>query len=154
MTESRRTIEGYEFPAERWYHPQEHLWLHPGPGGDSGSREVTVGVDAIGVEALGEVVYIQLIAPGDAVSRGRPIGSLEAEKMVRPLIAPISGAVLAVNEELLAAPRLLNADPYGRGWLVKIAAAEWRAESADLLSSPGEIEAWVRAELRAHEERA
>lgn len=113
-----------------------------------------MGVDAIGVEALGEVVYIQLVEPGGAVTRGQAIGSLEAEKMVRPVVAPLSGSVLEVNGELLAAPRLLNSDPYGRGWLVRIRAEAWEAEVGELLSAHDEVEAWVRAELQAHEGRS
>ncbi len=154
MTENRRTIEGYEFPDGLWYHAREHLWLRPDPPDERGRREVIVGVDAVGVEALGEVVYLQLHDPGRTVERGQAIGSVEAEKMVRPLIAPVSGTLGAVNAELLAAPRLLNADPYGRGWLVKLHALAWETESKDLLSHPDSVEAWVRAELRAHEERS
>ncbi len=152
--ENRKTIEGYEFPEGLWYHPQEHLWLRVGTADARGSREVTVGVDAVGVEALGEVVYIQLLDPEQTVERGQAMGSLEAEKMVRPLIAPVSGTLCEVNRELLAAPRLLNTDPYGRGWLVRLDALAWEAESKELLSAPDSVEAWVRAELRAHQERS
>jgi len=150
MTADGPETAGYDFPSGLWYHPREHLWLRP----EAGGREVTVGVDAMGVEALGEVVYVQLVDPGRGVRRGQAIGSLEAEKMVRPLVAPVSGTLVAVNGELEAAPRLLNTEPYGRGWLVRIAAEAWEAESADLLTVPEDVLAWVQAELRAHEERA
>jgi glycine cleavage system H protein len=150
MTADGPGIAGYEFPAGLWYHPREHLWLRR----EAGGREVTVGLDAMGVAALGDVVYVQLVDPGQRVRRGEAIGSLEAEKMVRPLLAPLSGALVAANAELQAAPRLLNTEPYGRGWLVRIAADAWPAESADLLTTPEDVETWVRAELRAGEERA
>ena len=151
---ANRVIEGYEFPEGLWYDPREHLWLRPGEADRRGEREVTIGVDAIGVEALGEVVYVQLLDPVQPARRGQAVGSLEAEKMVRPLVAPLSGTVTAVNGELLAAPRLLNSDPYGRGWLFRISAEAWDVESRDLLSAPDAVEAWVRAEVQAHRERS
>ena len=154
MTRSAKTVEGHEFPEGLWYHPEEHLWLRPGAPDEGHGRDVTVGVDAVGVHALGEVVYIQLLDPGRTVERGQALGSLEAEKMVRPLVAPVSGTLRLVNADLLAAPRLLNTDPYGRGWLVTLRATAWEAESRGLLSAPDAVEAWIRAERRAHEERA
>ena len=146
------SVDGYEFPEGLWYQREEHLWLHPSEPDGDGRREIIVGVDAIGVQALGEVVYVQLFDPGRPVLAGQAIGSLEAEKMVRPLVAPVSGSLLEANGELLAAPRLLNTDPYGRGWLVRIRANRWDAESQDLLRGAPAIEEWVRAELKAHEE--
>jgi glycine cleavage system H protein len=149
-----RAIEGYEFPRGLWYDPREHLWLRLDQAAAPGDPEVTVGVDAIGVEALGEVVYVQLLEPNGPVDRGQPLGTLEAEKMVRPVLAPVSGRVTAVNNEVLAAPRLLNADPYGRGWLVRLAARAWEEESRGLLSAADAVEAWVRAEVEAHRDRS
>jgi glycine cleavage system H protein len=146
------TVDGFEFPEGLWYDPAEHLWLAPGAPDAGGSRAVTVGLDALGVEALGEVVYIQLVDPGGRVRQGEALGSLEAEKMVRPVVAPVSGLVTEVNALLLAAPRLLNTDPYGRGWLARIAAERWDAEAGRLLTA-GPVEAWARAELAAHRER-
>ena len=61
--------------------------------------------------------------------------------------------VVEVNDELQSAPRLLNTDPYGRGWLVRIAAEAWEVESAGLLRASPEVEAWVRRELSEHEDR-
>ncbi|HLF48657.1 MAG: hypothetical protein HYR50_16240 [Candidatus Rokubacteria bacterium] len=146
------SVDGYGFPEGLWYQREEHLWLNPSEPDGAGRREIIVGVDAIGVQALGDVVYVQLLDPGQSVLRGQAIGSLEAEKMVRPLVAPVSGSLLEANGEILAAPRLLNTDPYGRGWLVRIRASRWDAESRDLLRGAPAIEEWVRAELKAHEE--
>jgi glycine cleavage system H protein len=137
-------VEGYEFPDDRWYHPLEHLWLLEAGG------LVTVGVDALGAELLGEVVYVQLGPAGIEVARGAALGSLEAEKMVRPLLAPLSGRVADVNEALLATPRLLNRDPYGAGWLFRVQPARWAAERADLLHGQAAVTAWARRELEAN----
>jgi glycine cleavage system H protein len=144
-------IETYEFPDDLWYDPREHLWLRPVREG--GAWLVTVGVDAVGQDALGEVVYVQLMESGRTVARGEPVGSLEAEKMVRPVLAPLSGTLEEVNGTLLAAPRLLNGDPYGQGWLFRIRTVSWETDRRDLLYGEETVTAWIRAELNAYNEQ-
>jgi glycine cleavage system H protein len=140
------TVDGFEFPSDRWYDAREHLWVLPEPGGTPGIV-VRVGVDALGQEELGEVVYVELPAEGRDVRRGEALGSLEAEKMVRPIRAPVSGVVVEVNEAVLAAPRLLNSQPYETGWLFRLRASSWESERADLLHGDAAVAAWARAEL-------
>jgi glycine cleavage system H protein len=151
-------VEEYEFPADRWYDRGEHLWVRPGgatageaglPGPD-GAVLVTIGLDALGQEMLGEVVYLQLVEAGVPVRRGEPLGTLEAEKMVRPLLAPVTGTVLEVNPAVLAAPRLLNSDPYEQGWVLTLLATRWTEERQDLLHDETEVAGWARAELEAN----
>lgn len=139
-------VEDYDFPAELWYDPREHLWVRLSADGTT----LTVGVDEMGQEALGEVVYVDLAGVGREVRRGEALGSLEAEKMVRPVLVPVSGTVVDVNDAVLAAPRLLNSDPYGGGWLFKIRATRWAAERGELLHGDDAVVAWARAELERH----
>jgi glycine cleavage system H protein len=145
------SIDGIEFPDGLWYDPREHLWLRPEAVGEEWL--VTVGVDAAGQEALGDVVYIQLIEGGRTVARGDALGSLEAEKMVRPLLAPISGTVSEVNGAVLTTPRLLNRDPYGGGWLCRLRPHDWEREREPLLHGEAAVSAWIRAELGARKDR-
>ena len=144
-------IEGYDFPDDLWYHPREHLWLRPEQEG--GRWIVTVGVDAVGQDALGEVVYVQLTEAGRAVGRGEAVGSLEAEKMVRPVLAPLSGTLAEVNAALMAAPRLLNREPYGQGWILRMQARDWEGEREELLHGEERVRAWIIAELQAMKEQ-
>lgn len=149
------TVEGYEFPDDRWYDPREHLWVLPEAEAGEGGRHdaptlVTVGVDALGQELLGEVVYVQLPKPGAEVRRGEAAGSLEAEKMVRPIVAPVSGIVLEANEAVLPAPRLLNRAPYGEGWLFRVRASRWIEERGELLHGEAAVAAWARDEIEAN----
>lgn len=144
-------IDGYELPDDLWYDPREHLWLRPARQGETWL--VTVGIDAVGQDALGEVVYIQLTQAGGTVARGEAVGSIEAEKMVRPVLAPVSGTLVAVNHVLLVTPRLLNRDPYGEGWLLRIQASHWEAEQGELLHGEKAVAAWIGAELQAYKER-
>lgn len=143
------TVAGHAFPADRWYDPREHVWARP-----DGDGLVTVGVDALGQEALGDVVYVQLVDAGVAVARGDAVGSLEAEKMVRPLLAPVSGTVAEVNAALVADPRLLNRDPYGAGWLLRLRATRWETEAGELLHGDETVGPWASAEIARAEETA
>lgn len=144
-------VDRYEFPRDRWYDGREHLWVEPSRRGENWL--VTIGLDALAQEALGEMVYVQLAEPGCAVSRGQAIGSLEAEKMVRPVLAPVSGTLVEVNEAVLGAPRLVNTDPYGAGWLCRLLADRWEHEQGELLHGDPAVTAWVRAEIQAYTER-
>lgn len=145
------TVDRYHFPADCWYEPREHLWLRPEAAGDGDAAVVTIGVDALGQELLGEVVYVLLVDPGTEVRRGDAIGSLEAEKMVRPVLAPVSGTVLEVNAALLGAPRLLNREPYEDGWLVRLRARRWTEERGALLHGDEAVGEWARAEVEANQ---
>ncbi len=139
-------VDDYHFPPERWYDAREHLWVLP----EADGATVTVGLDEMGQEALGEVVYVELAAAGREVERGEALGSLEAEKMVRPVVAPVSGTLVDVNDAVVATPRLLNSDPYSGGWLFKIRASRWAAERVELLHGDDAVAAWARKELEAN----
>lgn len=110
------------YPADLRYHP-EHDWVRV--DGD----EATFGVTWYAQDALGEVVYYDPPAVGDAVTGGSSYGELESVKAVSDIIAPASGEVLAVNDKVSDAPELVNSDPYGDGWLIRVR-----------LSNPGELD--------------
>lgn len=143
------TVDGYAFPADRWYDPREHLWVRPEPGDDPAQPVVTIGVDALGQELLGDVVHAELGEPGTVVARGEALGSLEAEKMVRPVLAPVTGTLLEVNAAVLSAPRLLNQEPYEAGWLLRLRATRWAEERRALLHGEAAVGAWARAAVAA-----
>jgi glycine cleavage system H protein len=70
--------------------------------------------------ALGDIVYVQMPKIGEAVTADKVCGEVESTKSVSEIFAPVSGTVVAINEELASAPELINSDPYGAGWLVEI----------------------------------
>jgi glycine cleavage system H protein len=144
-------IEGYEFPTDRWYDPREHVWVLPEDAVADGTAvvDVRMGIDALGQALLGEVVYLELVEPGREIRRGQVIGSVEAEKMVRPVAAPVSGVVVEVNAAVRTTPRFLNRAPYDAGWLVRIRADRWEAERQDLLFGEAAVTAWARSEIEA-----
>lgn len=93
----------------------EHEWV----AGD-GSGPVRVGITHFAQDALGDIVYVQLPDDGATVEAGESLGEIESTKSVSEIYAPVSGTVVARNGELGDTPELINADPYGAGWLVEI----------------------------------
>ncbi|HEU4335666.1 MAG TPA: glycine cleavage system protein GcvH [Candidatus Eisenbacteria bacterium] len=93
---------------------KEHEWIRPASG------EVEVGVTDYAQGELGDVIFVDLPAPGTKVDQMKAFGSIDAVKTVSDLFAPVSGEIVAVNEALKDNPALVNQSPYGDGWMVKI----------------------------------
>ena len=81
---------------------------------------VRIGISAFAVDQLGDIVFVELPEVGDSLSQGSSFGSVESVKAVEEVIAPISGAIEARNEAVLASPEELQNDPYGEGWLLLV----------------------------------
>jgi glycine cleavage system H protein len=92
----------------------DHEWVTPG------TTTVKVGITHYAQDALGDIVYVQLPEPGTAVEAGQSFGEVESTKSVSEIFAPVSGTVVARNDQLADEPELINSDPYGEGWLVEI----------------------------------
>jgi glycine cleavage system H protein len=86
--------------------------------------EATVGISDYAQDSLGDVVYIDLPEVGATFEAGGVFGAVESVKAASDLYLPVAGEVLAVNEALLNQPELINSDPYGEGWMLKIRVAE------------------------------
>ena len=102
------------FPDNLRY-TSEHEWIRV--EGD----EAFVGITDYAQSELGEIVFIDVPTVGETVAQGEVFGSVEAVKTVSDLNMPVTGEVLELNEELDAAPELVNNDPYGKGWIIRIA---------------------------------
>ena len=102
------------FPDNLRY-TSEHEWIRV--EGD----EAFVGITDYAQSELGEIVFIDVPTVGETVGQGEVFGSVEAVKTVSDLNMPVTGEVLELNEELDAAPELVNNDPYGKGWIIRIA---------------------------------
>ena len=81
---------------------------------------VTVGLTDYAQNALNDVVYVEFVDVGDNLSKGDSFGSVESVKAASDMYTPVSGTLTAVNEALEDEPELVNADPYGKGWMVKL----------------------------------
>ena len=95
---------------------------------------VVIGITHYAQDQLGEVVYVELPEAGTGVSAGEELGTLESVKAVSEFLAPVAGEVLEINTRLEDEPNLVNEDPYGDGWLVKINGS---TEGEDLLDAAG-----------------
>jgi glycine cleavage system H protein len=135
----------YEFPDDRYYDAANHQWAKL----DTKSGHVLVGIDSLGLEALGELAYISLRTAGVNVRRGESIGTLEAAKMTGDVFTPVSGTLVARNERVLRDPLLINGDPYNEGWIVTIEPSDWEAESTELVHGPA-LPAWVETEIERY----
>ncbi len=103
----------------------EHEWVRS----SAGSSNVRVGITDYAQEALGDVVYVSLPEVGTDVAAGATIGEVESTKSVSDVYAPLTGTVTARNQALDDQPELINADPYGEGWVLEIE-----------ISDPNEVE--------------
>lgn len=134
-------IEGYAVALDRAYHPDSDVWvLTVGPG------RVRVGLDPLGAETLGTLAQVALVEVGTVVTAGEPLATLEAEKFVGPLAAPIGGTVVAVNEAVVGDPRMVHANPNG-AWFVELAVADG---ALDGLVVDGAIDDWFSAKVAAY----
>ena len=122
----------FKTPAELQY-TKTHEWIKI--EGDS----ATVGISDYAQDALGDVVYVELPEVGASFEAGQPFGAVESVKAASDLYLPVAGEVLEVNSALVDQPEILNSDPYGEGWMLRIRVAP----GVGALMSAGAYEKYV-----------
>jgi glycine cleavage system H protein len=125
------------YPEDCLY-TREHEWIRVDE--DTG----TIGITEHAQTSLGDIVYVELPRVGDSFSQGESFGNVESVKAVSELFMPVTGEVVQVNGDLTDAPELVNQDPYGDGWMLKIAISD--ASELDTLMSASEYEDYVKEE--------
>ncbi|MBX7166713.1 MAG: glycine cleavage system protein GcvH [Pirellulales bacterium] len=96
-----------------------HEWVHVGLD-ERGEKIATVGISAFAIEALTDLVFMDLAKVGTQVTAGESFGEIESVKAVSDLYSPVDGEIVAVNEALIKKLETLKDDPYGQGWLIKV----------------------------------
>lgn len=129
-------INDYEV-VDGLYYSENHVWVKV-----EGNVAV-IGVTDYGQKNLREIVNVMLPDLGVLVNRGDALGSLETVKAIVDIIAPLSGTVKEVNEKVKSKPSLINEDPYGEGWLVKITPLNLQEELLKLMDFSKAIE-WYK----------
>lgn len=102
-----------KFPDNLFY-SEDHEWLI------IDGETATIGITDFAQQQLGDIVYVEVDDIGSEIEKGETFGTIEAVKTVSDLILPISGEIIEFNENLEDSPELINKDPYGEGWIIKI----------------------------------
>ena len=125
------------YPQELYY-TKQHEWIRV--DADTG----TIGITDYAQNALGDIVYVELPAAGEVVTAKESFGTVESVKAVSDVYAPVSGKIIAANGKLQDSPELLNSDPHGEAWLLRIQLGD-RSEIDPLLSAD-QYEAYLKEE--------
>jgi glycine cleavage system H protein len=120
-------VEGFEVPEELYY-SKDFSWIKIENG------KVRVGITDYAQKSLREIVYVELPDSGTEVKQNEAYGTLESVKAVSDLIAPVSGEIEEVNEEVLSHPEMLNEDPYDKAWLLTIKPVDLQTELTNLMN--------------------
>ena len=133
-------VDGYEVP-EGLYYSKNWAWIK------IEGNKVRCGISDYAQKQLREVVYVELPTAGDTISQGDPYGTVESVKAVSDLIAPLSGKIEEVNEEVGNKPETLNEDPFKKGWLLVITPSNLDAELKNLMDFKKAVE-WHKELLK------
>jgi len=123
------TVRGCDIPDELFYNVDSNVWARLDESGD-----ITIGMTSYACSLSGQIVSYTPRRPGKLVKKNKSCATVESGKWVGPVKAPVSGEVLELNPLLESQPELINADPYGQGWILKLRPSNW-VEEADELSS-------------------
>jgi glycine cleavage system H protein len=134
-------VESYEVP-EGLYFSKDFEWVKV--EGD----KIRMGITDYAQKSLREIVYAELPSVGGEVKQNEPYGTLESVKAVSDLVAPISGTIEEVNDEVQSKPETLNEDPYGKGWLIVVKPSNMEAELANLMDFNKAVE-WHKAQAQS-----
>jgi glycine cleavage system H protein len=125
-----------KIPADLKY-TQDHEWLRVENG------VAVVGVTDFAQGELGDIVFVEIETKGEELERGETFGTVEAVKTVSDLFMPVAGQVIEVNSALADEPELVNKDPYGKGWMIKIEMSD--EKQVDELISPEDYQKMIEA---------
>ena len=140
-------IKGFNMPDELYYH-KDHSWARV-----DGTR-VTVGMSDFFQKEAGDIVFIDLPEEEDEVSQGEVCGKIQSRKWIGKLVAPVSGEIVEINEDLEDDTSLVNKDPYGEGWILVIEAEDLDSELENLMHGEALVD-FIEEEIKiAEQEKA
>lgn len=133
-------VGGFPLALDVLYQAETHMWVLV-----TEAARARIGMDSLAIETSGTLAELSLPSAGVRLAAGMPFGQLEAAKFVGPLVSPISGTVLAVNEAVAADPGLAEREPYGAGWLIEAELSNPAEELPGLLRGADGITQWFAA---------
>ena len=119
-------VNDYEV-VEGLYYSKDYMWVRVEDG------KARIGVTDYAQKQMRDIVFVELPSAGDTLGLNEPFGTVESVKAVSDLVAPLSGMIEEVNEEVDSRPELLNEDPYGEGWLLIISPTDLKKELEELM---------------------
>jgi glycine cleavage system H protein len=132
-------VREYDLPDDLHYH-KDHTWIRVEDG------KVRVGLNHFAQAAAGDITYIDLPFEGDELEAGETCGKIQSSKWVGKMIAPVSGEVLEVNEELENDATLINKDCYGNGWILLIEPSNLEGDLDELMKGD-DAAGWLESEI-------
>src|SRR6266508_1036923 len=133
------TVRGCNIPEDRYYWVEKHVWARL-----EADDPVKIGTTDAEQNTAKEIVNATPKDPGRTVQKGKSAGTLESGKWVGPVTSPVTGEIAEVNEMMKGKPSLINSDPYGEGWFVRIKPTDWAGESVALLTGDAAITAYQK----------
>ncbi len=132
-------VRGCEIPEDLLYDVDNNIWARV-----EGDGTVTVGLTSYACALAGQIVSYTPKKVGKKVKKGKSCATVESGKWVGPAKSPVGGEVAAINDAVAANPGLINQDPYGEGWLVKIKPDNLDEDKADLVTGQAALEAFEK----------
>ena len=136
-------VEGYNIP-EDFFYDTNNYWIKVN------NDEAIIGISAYGQSTIGDVLYVDTIDKGNYIKKLEDAGSVEAGKWVGRIIVPISGTILEKNGAVIKEPGLLNSDPYGKGWILRLQINE-KSELNELMDAKAYAK-WVQEQVAKEQE--
>lgn len=133
-------VDDFEVPEGLYYH-KEFGWAHVENG------KARIGITDYAQKQLREIVYVELPSVGDTVKQNDPFGTVESVKAVSDLVAPLSGRIEQINDDVSSKPELLNEDPYKKGWLLVISPTNLDAELKNIMDFNKAVE-WHKSLIK------
>ncbi len=133
-------VDDYEVP-EGLYYSKDYMWVKVEDG------KAKIGITDYAQKQLREVVFAELPSSGDEIVKDEPFGTLESVKAVSDLVAPISGTIEEINEEVTSSPEILNEDPYSKGWLIVASPTNLQEDLKSLMDFEAAVK-WHKALIK------
>jgi glycine cleavage system H protein len=130
-------VQGCNVPEELYYWIEKHVWARPEADGT-----VTVGITDAAQHLAKNLVSATVKKTTKPIEKGKSIATLESGKWVGPVATPVTGEIAQANDALAKTPTLINTDPYGAGWIVRVKPANWDADKATLVTGAEGVAAY------------
>lgn len=131
------TVNNCDIPEDNYYWPEKHVWARPESDGT-----VTIGMTYVAQSLAKRFISCTIKKTARPLEKGKSVATVESGKWVGPVPMPVSGEIVATNDAVAKKPDLINAEPYGAGWIARIKPANWESDRAALVTGATGVEAY------------